>query len=84
MTQTIENIVAELLQSTGIQINGNNPWDIQINNKNFYDRVIRDGSIGLGESYLDKWWDCKQLDQFFERIIRADLEKKTAPTSGYG
>lgn len=68
--------VERLLQATEIQINGKNPWDIQVNNNHFYERVLRDGSLGLGESYMDKEWDCSRLDQFFDRIISANLESK--------
>ena|SRR5579872_4433152 len=66
----------ELLKSSGIHLNGENPWDIQIYNHNFYNHVLKYGSLGLGQSYLNRWWECKKLDQFFEKIIRADLENK--------
>lgn len=65
----------DLLKSTGIKINGKNPWDIQIHDKRFYDRVIREGSLGLGESYMDGWWDCDQLDEFISRILKYDIQK---------
>jgi cyclopropane-fatty-acyl-phospholipid synthase len=34
------------------------------------------GSLALGETYMDSWWDAKNLDQFFYKFIRADLDKK--------
>jgi cyclopropane-fatty-acyl-phospholipid synthase len=67
---------SELLQTAGITINGNQPWDIQIHNKNIYNRVLENGPLGLGESYMDGWWDCAALDQFFYRILNANLEKQ--------
>src|SRR3990167_784959 len=73
---TIQRHAQTLLQSAGIQINGNQPWDIQIHNKAFYQRVMREGALGLGEAYMDKWWDCQELDHFFERILRAGLDSK--------
>lgn len=77
MEQTAaEALWRELLESAGICINGNNPWDIQVHNKRCYQRVLKEGSIGLGESYMDGWWDCERLDQFFELIVKADLENK--------
>jgi cyclopropane-fatty-acyl-phospholipid synthase len=57
-------------------VNGNNPWDIQVHNEQFYSRVLHEGALGLGESYMDKWWDCARLDQLFERILKARLENK--------
>ena len=25
--------------------------------------ILRSGSLGLGESYMDGWWDCRRLDE---------------------
>ena len=66
----------ELLALADVDINGQHPWDIQVHNEDLYQRVLSQGSLGLGESYMDGWWDCEELDQFFYRIIRADLEHK--------
>lgn len=63
------------LAEAGIQINGNNPWDIHVHNKGVYPRVLAEGSLGLGESYMDGWWDCHRLDEFFNRILRAGLDR---------
>lgn len=57
-----KEIIRSLLKGTGIAINGNNAYDPQIHNENFYSRVLREGSLGLGESYMDGWWDCEKLD----------------------
>ncbi len=72
----VKEIVREILDPSGVQINGNRTWDIQIHNPNFYKRVLSGGSLALGESYMDGWWDCEALDQFFERILENRLDKK--------
>lgn len=33
-----------------------------IHNPEFYDRVVRDGSLGMGESYMEGWWDVEGGD----------------------
>jgi len=71
-----ERLLVDLFKSAGVEINGNEPHDPQVYDKKFYKRVLSQAALGLGESYLDGWWDCKALDQFFERILRAKLEKK--------
>jgi cyclopropane-fatty-acyl-phospholipid synthase len=71
-----KKIVTELLLSAGITPNGDEAWDIQINNEDFYQYVIKDGSLGLGESYMEGWWDCNSLDQFFFHILNAKLDQK--------
>ncbi|PIN75832.1 cyclopropane-fatty-acyl-phospholipid synthase [Candidatus Woesearchaeota archaeon CG10_big_fil_rev_8_21_14_0_10_37_12] len=68
--------IAKLLSYTDIKLNGNRPWDIKVNDERFYARVISGGSLAFGESYMDGWWDCKQLDVFFTKIFSAELEKK--------
>jgi len=73
---SIKALTSTLLSQAGITLNGSNPWDIQVHNDNFFARVIKQGSLGLGESYMEKWWSCKRLDAFFERVIRAKLEDK--------
>lgn len=68
--------VKEYLALADIRINGSRPWDIQVRNPKFYTRVLAGGSIALGESYMDGWWDCKALDQFFYRILKSKLDEK--------
>jgi cyclopropane-fatty-acyl-phospholipid synthase len=71
-----ESLVRELFSLTDIEINGSNPWDIQIHDKRFYKRAVTEVELGLGESYMDKWWDVEKLDEMIYRIIRADLQNK--------
>jgi len=68
--------VNKLLESSDIRINGNNPWDIKILNQDLYNRVKAEGSLGLGESYMDGWWECKNLDQFFYKLLLAKIPDK--------
>lgn len=71
-----EKIVRGLLETAGITVNGVNPWDIQVHNQLFYERVLRDASLGLGESYMDGWWDCESIDQMIDRVLRANLREQ--------
>ncbi len=61
------------MQVAGVTVNGNKPYDIKIFNDEFYPRVMGKAALGLGESYMDNWWDCMALDQFVEKVLRADL-----------
>lgn len=69
-------IVNDLLSKAGITINGPSPADLQVKNPDFYKRVLQQGSLGLGESYMDGWWECERLDQFFTNVIKAGLENQ--------
>ncbi len=68
-----KEIVEELLKKAGVAINGTNPWDIQIKDDRLYGRILTQGSLGLGEAYMDGWWDAERLDQFIDRVISAGL-----------
>jgi cyclopropane-fatty-acyl-phospholipid synthase len=74
--QKSETILRQLLELAGVQINGKNPWDIQVHDPQFYDRVLRQVTLGLGEAYMDGWWDCDAIDQFIYRALKADLNNK--------
>ncbi len=69
-------IIQKLLDSAEVTINGNKDYDIQVHNDAFYGRVLQQGTLGLGESYMEGWWDCEHLDQFFHKVMLADLEKQ--------
>jgi cyclopropane-fatty-acyl-phospholipid synthase len=66
----------EILSSADVRIGGDRPWDIVVHNEDFYSRMLRQGSLGLGESYMDGWWDCQELDQFFHKVFSAGLDRK--------
>ena len=56
------------LAAADIRINGDRPWDIQVRDARLYRRVFLYGSLGLGEAYMDGWWECGKLDQMFSRL----------------
>ena len=71
-----ERLIRELFDEAGVGINGNKPGDITVKNPEFYSRLVRDASIGLGESYMEGWWECDELDTFIEKLLRIDIKKK--------
>lgn len=75
-TTSPEYLTTELLASADVQLNGNRSWDIQVHHKLFCKRLMAGGSMALGESYMDGWWDCEALDQFFDRILKFRLDQK--------
>lgn len=73
---SLKEKIQKELKSLDIEINGTRPWDIQVHDDRLFRQVVLRGSVGLGEAYMDGWWDCKQLDEFFQRILRAQLHIK--------
>ncbi len=66
---------AQLLAGADIHLNGSRPWDIQIKHPLTLQRWMREGSLGLGESYMDGWWECQAIDQMMSRAVRARLQQ---------
>lgn len=71
-----KNVINQLADTAGIKINGQQPWDVQVHNDAVYKRVLHQGSLGFGEAYIDKWWDCERIDEMITRLVRADLVQK--------
>ncbi|HCK01010.1 MAG TPA: cyclopropane fatty acyl phospholipid synthase [Serratia grimesii] len=69
-------IVEELLSAAGITINGSRACDIKVHNPALFKRILQEGSLGFGESYMDGWWDCERLDGLFTRILQAGVDER--------
>ena len=67
--------IKNLLEKAGITINGPNDFDIKVLDERIYRKVLSGGSMALGESYMDGWWEVKALDKFFYKIFLANLHK---------
>lgn len=59
-----------------ITINGSKPYDLKVNNDKFYWRLLRDGSVAFGETYMEWWWDSEDITELIVKSLNADLEKK--------
>ena len=75
-------LLKSLLNEAGITVNGPNPWDIRVHNEKFYLRIWREKSLGLGEAYMDGWWDCERVDEFIHRLLRSGIENKVRGNPG--
>ncbi|HEY7872670.1 MAG TPA: class I SAM-dependent methyltransferase, partial [Rudaea sp.] len=65
-----------LLAQAGLTVGGPQACDPQVNDAHFYHRVIAHGSLGLGEAYMDGWWDATDLDGFLFRLLNAHIDER--------
>lgn len=72
----LETTIEQLLAQADIKIGGTRPHDIAIHNPAVYGRVLKDQELGLGESYMDGWWDSPQLDECIARLLSADVASR--------
>ncbi|GAP35057.1 cyclopropane fatty acyl phospholipid synthase [Piscinibacter sakaiensis] len=71
----------DLLAQADVRIDGDRPWDLRLHAPGVPERVLAQGSLGLGEAYMDGDWSAERLDQLFERIVRARLADQVQPLS---
>jgi cyclopropane-fatty-acyl-phospholipid synthase len=76
----MRDTVESLLAAADIQVGGSRPWDISVHHPGWYQRVWDGWNLGLGESYMDGWWDCPQLDAFFARLLGSGAEERLKVT----
>ena len=69
-------VLSELVEMAGVQFNGDAPWDIQVHDDEVYSRILTNGSLGFGESYMDECWDSHTLDELFNRLLQFNIDEK--------
>jgi len=79
---SLKQRAAALLEIAGITVDGPAPTDMQVHDDRLYARVFAHGSLGLGEAYMDGWWDVGDLSGMFTRLLAShiDEELKTLDT----
>ncbi|MCE3026082.1 cyclopropane fatty acyl phospholipid synthase [Salinicola sp. DM10] len=65
--------IEKMLEGSGVTLNGSQPWDIRVHHPDLFARIVRQGSIGFGEAYMDGWWECERIDEMMHRLLRHGL-----------
>jgi len=73
MPASSKALIQDLLKSADVEIGGNRPWDLKVNDDRLYDRVVSYGTLGFGEAYMDGWWEAEAIDELIFRILKHDL-----------
>ncbi len=68
-----ESLIRELFEAAGVRIDGSSRHDLQVHDPRFYRRVLMDGNLGLGEAYMDGFWDSPAPDEMIERLLRGGV-----------
>lgn len=71
--------ITELLTNTDIRINGDRPWDIRVKDERFFRWILAEGSLALGESYMEGMWECDRIDEMIYRLLSSDLDRIVRP-----
>jgi len=76
MSARARETLSRYFAESDIQIGGPRATDIQIHDPRFYTRVLAEGSIGFGESYMDGWWDAADLDGMITRLLATRVDQR--------
>jgi len=75
MADSYKAQVERLVRQANITINGKNAWDIQVYDERTYHRMLAQGTLGVGEAYMDGWWDAGDLEQLLQHALRINLNE---------
>ncbi len=76
MSAKFKSFITDLLAQIDIEVGGSRPWDIQVHDDRLFSRVMTQGTLGLGEAYMDGWWDSEAVDQFLYRCLTGQLQNR--------
>jgi len=79
---SVKKTAEEFFAPADIRPNGDRPWDIEVHDERFYRRVLTQGTLGFGESYMDGWWDSLQLDECVARLNKSGVRERAAMSWG--
>ena len=74
--------ITDILHQAGVTVNGPQPWDPQVKNEAVYERMVKQGSLGIGESFMDEWWDVDHLDELVARVVGSNPRWEQLVTPG--
>jgi cyclopropane-fatty-acyl-phospholipid synthase len=74
--RSARDVLAEWLAAADIRIDGARDWDLRVHDERLWNRVLADGTLGLGEAYMDGWWDAPRVDQLVARAMRAAVDAR--------
>ena len=79
MADVYRRSIESLLEPADIRVGGDRPWDLRVHHERLFARVLAHGTLGLGEGYVEGWWDCPAIDEMVLRAWRARLPERIRP-----
>lgn len=72
----VQKYVQGILDKADVTLNGNKLHDIKLFDERALKRIVTDGSLGLGETYMEGWWDCEHLDELSYMLCSAAIDRE--------
>jgi cyclopropane-fatty-acyl-phospholipid synthase len=77
ISRLAERAVRDTFASCGIEVGGSRPWDIRVRDSAFYRRMAVNPAFEIGETYLDRQYDCDAVDEMVYRILSSRAARLT-------
>ncbi|MCA9402365.1 MAG: cyclopropane fatty acyl phospholipid synthase [Candidatus Omnitrophica bacterium] len=74
MASVYQQECEKLFQQADIRFNDTRPGDITVHDPRFYKLFLQNSRLGLGESYMDGWWDCADLELMFFKLFTSNID----------
>src|SRR3546814_15193306 len=75
-THPFRDRLQALLADADVRIDGDRDWDMQVHDPHLPARLVAGGSLKLGASYMDGWWDARSLDGFLSPLLHARIAER--------
>ncbi|KTD31117.1 cyclopropane fatty acyl phospholipid synthase [Legionella maceachernii] len=79
MDLIVPKYIQNALDKANITINGDKPHDIKLLDESALKRIITDGALGLGETYMEGWWECECLDVLSYQLCVGEVYRAIKP-----
>jgi len=73
-----EKVISYLFRDANISIGTNVSDDINVHDPRFFTDVLFRGSIGFGDSYMDKKWDSDRIDELVYKIFASGVYQRVS------
>jgi cyclopropane-fatty-acyl-phospholipid synthase len=74
MSLAAKRFVLDQIARAGLVAGPGPDADVAIHDERLFGRLLRDGTLGLGESYMDGWWDAEPLDALLFKLAAARVQ----------
>src|SRR5262245_40130417 len=74
--QVFRHRLERVLEAADVRLDGDRPWDLRMHDERLPARLLAQGSLGLGESYMDGWWDAVSLDGLLYHLLDARIDQR--------
>jgi len=75
MSERARDLALGLLDAAGIPVNSSELWSLHVHDERLWDRAIAEQQLGLGEAYMDGWWDCERVDMLLTKLLDFDVQR---------